>query len=91
MPCVFLSRPSSVLPCSSRHAYPAQDFPETVLLAGDAPRELTATRTATHTATHTAPRTATHTATSAHNNTHSDAHTATRTATHTTTLAACNK
>ena len=27
MPCVFLSRPSSVLPCSSRHAYPAQAFP----------------------------------------------------------------
>jgi len=28
MPCVFLSRPSSVLPCSSRHAYPAQAFPD---------------------------------------------------------------
>jgi len=28
MPCVFLSRPSSVLPCSSRHAYPAQAFPQ---------------------------------------------------------------
>ena len=27
MPCVFLSRPSSVLPCSFRHAYPAQAFP----------------------------------------------------------------
>ena len=30
MPCVFLSRPSSVLPCSSRHAYPAQPFPQSV-------------------------------------------------------------
>ena len=28
MPCVFLSRPSSVLPYSSRHAYPAQAFPQ---------------------------------------------------------------
>jgi len=27
MPCISLSRPSSVLPCSSRHAYPAQAFP----------------------------------------------------------------
>jgi len=36
MPCVFLSRPSSVLPCSSRHAYPAQAFPNilTVLHIG---------------------------------------------------------
>ena len=25
---VFLSRPPSVLPCSSRHAYPAQAFPK---------------------------------------------------------------
>ena len=28
MPFVFLSQPSSVLPCSSRHAYPAQAFPQ---------------------------------------------------------------
>jgi len=27
MPYVFLSRPSSVLPCISRHAYAAQAFP----------------------------------------------------------------
>ena len=35
MPCVFLSRPSSVLPCSSRHAYSAQAFPITLLLPYD--------------------------------------------------------
>ena len=33
MPCVFLSRPSSVLPCSSRHAYSAQAFPENFLIS----------------------------------------------------------
>jgi len=45
MPCVFLSRPSSVLPCSSRHAYPAQAFPHTYTNAQ--------TNTHTHTDTHT--------------------------------------
>mmetsp|Transcript_100149 Transcript_100149/g.161454 ORF Transcript_100149/g.161454 Transcript_100149/m.161454 type:complete len:227 (-) Transcript_100149:1039-1719(-) len=35
MPCVFLSRPSSVLPCSSRHAYPAQAFPANESAAPD--------------------------------------------------------